>query len=224
VRIKKGVFYSILILLVFSLTGCFALSGLFPNVEPPARSDTSMLVVEVGQVEAGGESSMIFNSNATGWAPWVEDSNGNLVKFRNFDAESRLDTLYYASNLIAGEYTLKGFLHVYIDYSRLKDGEIALYGPFENYHYHVVQKIPIANEVKLNLQSADIATFGRYYVNYNWVGGLAGTTDDRWKVNLSTVKITGDFKDKKALRVMKNWATPNWKLWNERNKEIASDN
>ena len=68
-----------------------------------------------------------------------------------------------------------------------------------------------------------MTTFGRYYIEANWKEGLAGTGDDRWKINPSTVKISSDVNDKKALRVIKNWYTDKWGEWNTRNKEQAAD-
>lgn len=220
---KKITFVSILFLMLISLSSCMTLLGLWPDVNSPINQSASMLVVEVGD-GVPNDSECLFNSNATGWAPWVVDEKGELVVFKPFDAESRLDSFFYAENVMPGKYTLKGFMHVYIDYGKLiNDQTVAMYGPFENYPYHVKQFFPIDKEVSLNLKPGNIDTFGRYYITYNWKDGAAGTTDDRWKVSENSVNIIYDAKDRKALRVAKNWATANWTLWNERNLENAAD-
>ncbi|MCK9286135.1 MAG: hypothetical protein PHU24_03095 [Sphaerochaetaceae bacterium] len=207
---------------LFTFSGCMSFAALFPVVNPPLESKSSMLVLEAG-VQDGSTTSELLNTNATGWAPWVVDSEGNTIPFRPFDTESRLDSFYFAENLPAGTYTLKGFLHVYVDYSKLQSNEIASYGPFENYPYHVKQEFLLEQPVAVTLKDAEIATLGRYFITSQWVGGAMGTTDDRWKVAPSSVKITGDPTDKKALRVAKNWATPAWSQWNTRNPETAAD-
>ncbi|MFA7109731.1 MAG: hypothetical protein WC162_11370 [Sphaerochaetaceae bacterium] len=220
---KKVTLALIVLLMIVSLTSCMSLLALWPDVQPPVDQSASMLIVEVGD-GIRGDSEALFNSNATGWAPWVVDEQGNLIAFKPFDAESRLDSFFYAENLKPGKYTLKGFMHVYVDYEKIPDEEVIYYGPFEDYSYHVKQFFPIDKGVSINLESGNINTFGRYYITYNWKEGAAGTTDDRWKVSENSVKIVYDANDKKALRVAKNWATPNWTLWNERNSEEAADN
>ncbi len=204
------------------LTGCLSLASFFPVVDSPFNQDSSMLVLEVGTKE-GTSTSALLNTNASGWAPWVEDSSGKLIPFRPFDTEARLDSFYFSENLAPGSYTLKGFMHVYVDYAKLKQNEIPTYGPFADYPYHVVQQFALSNPVTIELKKAQMATFGRYFITSSWVGGAAGTTDDRWKVVPSSVAITGDPADKKALRVAKNWATPAWSAWNTKNSEKAAD-
>lgn len=219
---KKLTTTLIFLVMILSLNSCMSLAGLWPEVQPPMDQSVSMLVVEAGE-GVKGNSDELFNSNATGWAPWVIDEQGNLVAFKPFDSESRLDSFFYAENIKPGKYTLKGFIHVYIDYGKLLENQTASYGPFENYPYHVKQFLPIDKEVSINLEPGKIDTFGRYYITYNWKDGISGTTDDRWKVLENSVKVVYDSNDKKALRVAKNWATPNWTLWNERNPEEAAD-
>lgn len=220
---KKSILSFIIIIMIINLSSCMSLLGLWPDVAPPADQTSSMLVVEVGE-GVPNESDSLFNSNATGWAPWVIDEKGDLVVFKPFDIESRLDSFFYAENINPGKYTLKGFIHVYIDYGKLDTSQtIASYGPFENYPYHVKQFLPIDEEVIVNLKPATIDTFGRYYITYDWKEGAPGTSDDRWKVLENSIKIISDSADRKALRVAKNWATPNWSLWNERNFETAAD-
>lgn len=204
---------------VFLISSCISFGSLFPNVQSPNSSESSLLIVEAGSLGEG----VLFNSNATGWAPWVVDAKGEIVPFKTFDGESRLDSFFYSENLESGKYTLKGFFHVYIDYSKLPDNVYASYAPFANYSYHIKQEFPLDNPVEILLGKGEVATFGRYYISSEWEGGVAGTSDHRWRVNPSTLKISGDRGDEKALRVAKNWQTPNWTLWNLRNPAIAAD-
>lgn len=222
-KMKKSLGILIVVVLILSLmfTSCMTLLALWPDVNEPI-GDNSMLIVEAG-IGNPAESESLFNSNFTGWAPWVIDDKGDLVPFRPFDIEGRLDSFFYSDNLGPGTYTMKGFLHVYTDYSRLDDSIVASYGPFNDYPYHIKQYLPIDEEVEISLSPKSIQTFGRYFINFSHVGGMSGTTDDRWKVIESSVLISGDKNDKKALRVAKNWKTPNWILWNEYNSELAAD-
>jgi hypothetical protein len=205
---------------ILLVSSCISFGSLFPNVQSPDSGETSLLILEAGTF-AGG---VLFNSNASGWAPWVVDAKGEIVPFKTFDGESRLDSFFYSENLDSGKYTLKGFLHIYIDYSKLPDNVIASYAPFANYSYHIKQEFPLDKPVEIVLGKGEVRTFGRYFISYDWVGGLTGTTDNRWRVDPATVKISGDKNDEKALRVAKNWQTPNWTLWNLRNPATAADN
>ncbi len=168
---KKLGFLGITVLVVLSLTSCLSFASFFPYVDQPESPTASMLVLEAGKLEEL-RSTNLLNSNASGWAPWVVDSNGNIIPFRNLDAESRLDSLYYSENLKADTYTLKGFYHVYIDYSLLPAGVIASYGPFENYSYHVKQEFPLEKPVTIILKEAEMSSFGRYYIEADWKEGL----------------------------------------------------
>ncbi|MFA5467600.1 MAG: hypothetical protein WC224_00915 [Sphaerochaetaceae bacterium] len=209
----------ILVFLRF-FSSCISLESLWPNVAGPIDNEASLLVVEAGIAGEGA----LFNSNASGWAPWVVDAQGEVVPFKTFDGEPRLDSFFYSENLESGKYTLKGFFHVYIDYSKLPAEVIALYAPFDDYSYHVKQEFPLDEPVEVNLGKGEVATLGRYFITYSWTEGLTGTTDQRWRVNPSSVIISGDKSDKKALRVAQNWRTPHWTLWNLRNSEAAADN
>jgi len=172
-HIVKGLVLVVLVVLV--ATSCMTLDAFFPGVEKPASADKSMLIVEVGK-GVPGDSEALINTNFTGWAPWVVDSRGEIVQFKPFDTESRLDSFFYAENLDAGEYTLKGFFHVYTDYGKLKDSDTPSYGPYQNYPYHVRQKFPLDNEVTVDLKKAEIATFGRYFIEYEWKEGASGSS------------------------------------------------
>lgn len=218
-RVRILIIATLILPLVF--TSCMTMLALWPNVNEPA-GDRSMLIVEAG-IGGPADSESLFNSNYTGWAPWVVKENGDLVPFKIFDAEGRLDSFFYAENLSPGTYTMKGFLHVYTDYSKLEDGVVCSYGPFEDYPYHVRQFLPLDQEVTLSLTPQTMDTFGRYFIDFSLVGGVSGTTDDRWEVVESSVLISGNAQDRKALRVAKNWRTENWMLWNEYNPEPAAD-
>lgn len=210
------------LLLVVTLTSCTLFDTLFPSAAMPSDQAASMLVVEAG-TRSGSATENLVNLNATGWAPWVEDVTGALVPFNAFDAESRLDSLYWAENLKPGRYTMKGFLHVYVDYSLLPDGIIMSYEPFSNNKWLKTQRFALEKEVVIDLGPADMQSFGRYYIKSEWVEGIMGTSPERWKVNAASVAIEGDPTDRKALRVMKNWATSTWLAWNSRNPEKAAD-
>ncbi len=209
------------VVLPLLLTSCLSIMAFWPNVDPPV-GDGSMLIVEAG-VHNGSETQALWNTNVSGWAPWVVDDRGNEIPFKPFDTESRVDSFYYSENLSPGTYTLKGFMHVYVDYSILPEDIIPTYGPFSNYAYDLRQYFPLDREVTISLGSRSIETFGRYFVESKYVGGASGTTDDRWKMVESSVRISGDRNDRKAMRVAKNWATLNWTLWNAYNPETAAD-
>jgi hypothetical protein len=219
---KKRVILGVGLLVIVLMTGCFSFDLFFPGADPPVDGRVSMLIVEAGKRE-GGATENLTNWNATGWAPWVEDERGEIVVFRTFDAESRLDSLYWAENLRAGTYTLKGFFHVYLDYSLLPAGITTLYEPFGGKPWHIMQRFALDEPVTILLKEAQMESFGRYFISSAWVEGITGTSDDRWRVNPASVTIEGDRFDKKALRVMKNWATATWLAWNTRNTEKAAD-
>ncbi|HPZ15903.1 MAG TPA: hypothetical protein PLX25_04490 [Sphaerochaeta sp.] len=219
---KKMGFYVLLGVLVVLLSSCLSFDSFFPGASAPVDGKASMLVVEAGTRE-GSSTTMLFNSNATGWAPWVEDQEGALIPFRVFDSETRLDSLYWAENLASGTYTLKGFLHVYADYGMLPEGVVMAYEPFANRPWHVVQHFALDQPVTLTLKEGEMASFGRYFITSAWVEGAGGTRDTRWRVDPASVKIDGDRQDKKALRVIKGWAAPTWLAWNTRNPERAGD-
>ncbi len=219
---RQTLFFSLA--LVLTLFGsCLSFDSFFPMAQKPIEDSASMLVVEAG-TRSEGSSAALLNTNASGWAPWVEDEDGNLVAFRAFDSEARLDSLFWAENVSAGRYTHKGFLHIHVDYGKLPEGVIMDYEPFAYKEWHTIQRFPIEEESVIDLEEADMQTFGRYYIDSEWVEGPSGTTDLRWMVDPASVKIEGDAKDKKALRIIKNWRSSVWLAWNERNKEEAADN
>ncbi len=67
-----------LLLVLFLVSSCISLGSFFPNVVSPLESDSSLLIVEAGVPGEGA----LFNSNASGWAPWVVDANGKVVPFK----------------------------------------------------------------------------------------------------------------------------------------------
>jgi len=197
---------------------------LFPKVTKPTSPEMSMLIVQFAHDE-GDKISSVANTNFSGWAPVVKGPDGSIIPFRNYDAGANITNIFYAENLVAGTYTLVGFYHVYTDYSLLDAYEkevekaiIASYGPFENYPYHVKQIIPLKEPVTISLEPNKIMSLGSYAVKYRWVGGMGGTTDDRWKVVEDETSITqADPKSDTLLRYIKPWATPAWKKWNVKN-------
>ncbi|MCK4543862.1 MAG: hypothetical protein KAU17_16640 [Spirochaetales bacterium] len=188
----------------------------------PVDAEISMLVVEIGD-GMPNSSGVLFNSNFTGWAPIVESPDGTLIPFKPFDSESGLDSFFYASNVQAGEYVLQGFMHVYTDYSKLGEGKLASYGPFANYPYHVRPDLLLDEPVVVQLNKAEIATFGRYPIEFRHLSSTSGTENNRWMMVPDSVLLISNPADNKALRVAKNRATLAWTEWNTRNPEEADD-
>jgi hypothetical protein len=62
---KLGVLLPLLLVLLI-VSSCISLGSLFPNVQSPNNSESSLLVVEAGVPGEGA----LFNANASGWAPW----------------------------------------------------------------------------------------------------------------------------------------------------------
>jgi len=206
------------------LVSCSSMTAMFPFAAVPASPQSSMLVVEVGTGKLG-VSENLNNLNYSGWAPVVLDSSGKEVVFNNFDAESRLDSFFYAQNLQAGDYVLTGFMHVYADYGLFDSGKVILsYEPYAKKPYQVRQVFPLAQPVKVSLKPASVETLGRYLFEFTYKEGGSGKSNDRWMVKPSSFKYNSMLPgDRKALRVMKNWATPAWVPWNKLNPETAAD-
>lgn len=198
---------------------------LFPRVDRPTSDDMSLLAVLFGH-ENDGEYETLSNTNFSGWAPAVKGPNGEYVKFRNFDTGSGITNIYYAENLPAGEYTLTGFFHVYTNYSKLEEYKKQInnssymvnYAPYENRPYHVKQHIPLSEPVIVNLQPNSMQSLGTFAVKYQWFEGLAGTSDDRWRVIDETAISMEKPLDDHVLGFMKPWRTRSWRPWNEKNQ------
>jgi uncharacterized protein YceK len=206
-----------LLLVLLALSGCASLFTAL-TVEQPVSPDASMLVLEA---VADDDDNGLINNNATGWAPWVEDAQGNIVPFQMVNILADAGTFYFAPNVMEGTYTLKGFRHVYTDYGLLPEGLIPSYEPFTENVYHIVQEFALDKPVVLELQAAQTESFGKYLVEYEWVGGAPGTTDDRWKANPASVKIEANPADRNMLKIVKGITNANWAPWNERNPETA---
>lgn len=211
----------VLLLVVGGLTSS---AQLFPRVDKPASADASMLVVQFAH-DDNGTMRLMSNMNFTGWAPAVKGPDGAIVPFRTFDAGADITNIYYSENLTPGVYTLIGFYHDYTDYSKLDEyrkikgpNYLAEYGPFKGLPYHVKQLIILEQAVEVTLEANKMQTFGSYAITYKWLSGVAGTTDDRWKVVEEETKFTlMDTDSDYLLRYMKTWATPAWKKWNAKN-------
>jgi hypothetical protein len=196
---------------------------LFPKVDKPTSPEMSMLVIQFAH-DNDGKMDIVSNLNFTGWAPVVEGPDGKIIPFRNFDSGAGITNIYYAENLVAGEYTLKGFNHLYTNYTKLDEykeatGEkLARYAPYENLPYHEVQFFALAEPVMVNLEPNKVMSFGSFAVKYKWVSGAAGTTDDRWKAveDYSAITLEKPLDDH-VLRYIKPWRTPAWKGWNVKN-------
>ncbi|HCG63331.1 MAG: hypothetical protein A2Y31_04590 [Spirochaetes bacterium GWC2_52_13] len=212
---KKWSLLVVALLVALTFTGCMSMFTAL-TVDPPVSTDASMLVLEA---EDGTTGDYLFNTNATGWAPVVEDKNGAIVPFKMVNILADSDTFYFAENIMAGTYTLKGFRHVYTDYGLLPDGIIPNYEPYVSNPYHIRQEFMLDKPIVLQVKPAEMASFGKYSISSSWVGGAAGTTDDRWKVAPSSVKIVSNPADKNMLRAVKGITNANWAPWNARNPE-----
>lgn len=212
---KKVILLGVVLIATLMFTGCMSIFTVLA-VEPPVGSDASMLILEA---EDGGTGDYLTNVNYTGWAPLVEDANGNTIVFRMVNALADADTFYFAPNVMPGTYTLKGFRHVYTDYGLLPKGVMPNYDPYVEYPYHVRQDFMLGKPVVIELKAAQMASFGKYTITSQWVGGAAGTTDDRWKVAPSSVKITSAPNDRNMLKIVKGITNANWAPWNAMNPE-----
>lgn len=218
---KRQITLTIAMLFITLLT---VQAQLFPKVDRPTSDEMSMIAIQFAH-DNDGKMENVSNLNFTGWAPVVVGPDGKEVAFRNFDAGADMTNIYYAENLVAGEYTLKGFNHIYTDYSKLEEHkkatgeELARYAPYDNLSYHVKQFFPLSNPVVVNLEPNKIMSFGSFAVKYKWIEGLAGTTDHRWKAVEEESGITIEKPlDDYVLRYMKPWRTPAWKRWNVKNE------
>jgi len=212
-------------LLIVSFVGITtSFAGLFPSVSKPSSPDASMIVLQFG-IDDAGKLIGCANTSAFAWVPVVKDSDGNIIKFRVFNGGVDMTTIFYKENLKAGEYTLEGFNHVYLDYGkldayRIEKGtkEAAKEAPYDNLPYDVVQFFALDEPVKLNLEPNKIMSFGNYGVKYKYKGGLAGTTDDRWMlVEDETKIILANSEDQSLLNYISSWATKKWRMWNAKN-------
>lgn len=214
---KKLIVLTIVLIVLFAFSGCASLFTAL-TVDPPMSANASMLVVEA---VANENNDYLMNNNATGWAPLVEDAQGNVIPFKMVNILADAGTFFFAPNVQEGIYTLKGFRHVYTDYGLLPDGIIPSYDPFVENVYHVRQEFMLAKPVVIKLGPAQMESFGKYLVGYTWLGGAAGTTDDRWKVAPSSVNIVANPSDRNMLKVLQGFTNANWALWNARNPEKA---
>ena len=199
---------------------------LFPKVKKPTSPEMSMLAIQFGTVN-NDKYETVINNNFTGWAPVVKDANGKVAEFRNFNAGAGdIASIYYAENLVAGEYTLIGFYHVYTDYGKLtayrdsvkNPNYLPTYEPYVDKSFHIRQFFPLKMPVKITLAPNTIMSLGSFAVKYKWTEGMAGTSDTRWKMDESVTGVVMENpNDDKVIRYMKPWATPAWKKWNVKN-------
>ncbi len=125
------------------------------TVDTPVSMDASMLVLEA---EDGTTGDSLSNTNATGWAPVVEDKNGTIVPFKMVNILAESDTVYFAENIMAGTYTLKGFRLVYTDYGLLPDGIVPDYEPYVSNAYHIRREFMFDKPVILQVKPAEMAS------------------------------------------------------------------
>ncbi len=205
------------------LAGCMSLDTFFPGVNEPVSIEASLLVLEAGRVEHTGSSEPLSAAEYSAWVPWVEDASGRLVEFRHITSVSKVDSVMYRENLNPGTYVLKGFIHVYTDFSKLDSEMITQYGPYQDYPHDVKQFFLLDNPVRLQLQPGRMDSFGRYFISFQYHEGFAGSSDDRYRVIPESFAAEADPRDRRVLQVMKHWTASKWTLWNQRNPEEAVD-
>ena len=204
----------VLIIIALLLSGCMSLFTAL-TIEEPLSSDSSMLVVEMGNND-----DYLVNNNYTGWAPIVKDSSGIIVPFKMINAIVDAKTIYVAPNVAPGVYTMTGVRHVYTDYGILRDDDSPTYEPYVEKSYHIQQYFPLAKPVKVTVSPKSMVSLGYVDIDFEWNGGGFADKDDRWKAVESTVTLISNPQSRDVLRAIKgslNSAT--WKLWNESNPE-----
>lgn len=198
-------------------------SQLFPKVDKPTSDEMSLLVLQFGkQKDDASGFEIVLNNNATGWAPAVKGPDGEFIPFRKYDAAADVTNIFYSENLKAGEYTLVGFFHVYVDYGKLEEYKkevnnpnfIMSYEPFADNSYHIKQLVELDEPVSINLGAGTVKSLGNYAVKFEWVGGPWGTTDDRWMIKDNAEIIMAEPLDEYIARYIKTWRTRSWKPWN----------
>ena len=199
---------------------------LFPKVDKPTADDKSLLVLQFGREKADGSGyEIVINNNASGWAPVVKGPDGEIIPFRKYDNAADVNNIFYSENLTAGEYTLVGFYHVYVDYGKLEEYKkevnnpnfIMSYEPYADNSYHIKQLFELDEPVKINLEAGVVKSLGNYAVKYEWVAGGFGTTDDRWKAKEGAKIVLAEPLDEYIARYIKTWRTRAWKAWNAKN-------
>ncbi len=218
----KKIIISLSLIFVVGISSTFA--GLFPKIDKPNSPEASLIALQFS-IDDKGELIPFSNTNVSMWTPVVKKEDGTIVEFRVFNGGADMTTIYYKENLTAGKYTLLGFNHVYVDYGKLHKYEEELGKPFTLYKepyankpYHVIQFFPLDKPYEFTLKPNVMMTLGNYVIKYKINGGVAGTTDDRYRVIEDETKIVmADKEDQSLLAYMKPWATKKWKMWNAKN-------
>ena len=205
---KRIIVSFLTVVFLTAITGCMSLVMVGPPVKPPATSDSAMLVADVS-LDTNNKISAIENSAYSAWIPWIEDSSGQLVEFSIFDQDSRLDTFYYAENLNSGIYTVKGFIHVYADTTKLKKFAVPSYEPYAGHDFQRKQYIELPNSYQILLEPGHIASLGRFYITY------VRTDKKQWSADLKKTSIKHFASNKRIFDIIPTWFSPNWVLWNK---------
>lgn len=208
-RIRTGLQ---LLAITLVLTSCLTLTPPWPLVDFPSGQSASLVVIE-GATRQDQHTFPLVNTGLTGWVPWIVDSRGVLLEFSVSDTTQGLDSLYIATNVAAGEYTLKGFLHIYADQSKMPKTKLPEYRPYQAAPYVVRQEFALGEPLVLTVESGHIATFGHYFIAFSRKGGAAVLSADRWKVDPASVHIEQFPADRKAVDLMATWTAPAWQAW-----------
>lgn len=209
------------------LSSCATILGglvgqLFPEVDPPESADASMAVVELiayTEGEAGTDGSRTFNNLVnSGFYPVVTDGSGNELHFGNIDALADAGMVYYAENIDAGTYTLKGFRYLWMthdDYMNTPIKELKFDGQ-NDAEWQQTSFYPLPEPLTFSVGASTIESFGRFNVHYT----LKDEGDERYSIDKwEYVAVSPD--DKEVLSIMKDWRSGNWTNWNARNPRVT---
>lgn len=213
----KRVALLVLVLSIVLLTGCIAIKSAAVNpVEKPGES--SMLVVEAKILENYG---MGFRNSSIqtvdeGWYPLVKGPGGKLIEFRLFDAGSKGGPYYYAENIPAGKYTLKGWRYLWMtqnDFLTTPIKDLSFTGPEPQSFQQKIDYL-LKKPHSVNLKRGTIDTLGTYSFKYEVVSAKNMNANNRRKP-VSFEWLQHDFSGKNVMSDMKTWTEENWAGWNK---------
>lgn len=212
---KRISFLALGLILVF--TSCIAIKRAIVNpVNKPGES--SMLVVEAKILEnyGMGYRNSSIQTVDEGWYPLVQGPDGKLVKFRLFDAGSKGGPYYYAENIPAGKYNIKGWRYLWMtqnDFLTTPVKDLAFTGPQAKNFQQKIDYL-LEKEHSINLKHGTIATLGTYSFKYEVVSAKNMNADDRRKP-VSFEWLKHDYTGRNIMSDMKTWKEDNWATWNK---------